>query len=238
MYEFTAGKASPQSVTPTRKIGMQQHLHREVDQLKKRILQLGAVVEESVYDAVRSITEQDPALADRVLEIDRQVDQTEVDIEEDCLQILALYQPVASDLRFIVAVLKLNNDLERIGDLAANLAHVAKRMSKADAAKPPFDVQTMGAKVQQMLKGALDALVNLDPDLARQICAADEEVDELHRSVYARVQERIQADPSEAGALIRYITISRHLERIADHATNIAEDVLYTVEGKILRHTI
>jgi phosphate transport system protein len=215
---------------------MQQHLHREVDQLKKRILELGAVVEENVYGAVRAITERDAALADEILEADKAVDQTEVDIEEDCLQVLALYQPVASDLRFIVAVLKLNNDLERIGDLAANLAHIAKRMAASEPTRAPFDVQEMAAKVQQMLKGALDALVNLDPSLARQVCAADEEVDALHRDVYSRVRERIEADPKETGALIRYITISRHLERIADHATNIAEDVLYTVEGKILRH--
>jgi len=215
---------------------LQTHLHREVEQLKRRVLELGAHVEESLQKAVASVANRDVDLAHAVAEGDNEIDRMEVDIEEDCLQVLALYQPVATDLRFIVAVLKLNNDLERIGDLAVNIAKRGSRLAELPPMPMPFDFEGMARKVQRMLAAALDALVNLDSDAAREVCAADTEIDNLHRDVYRRVQDGIMSDPDRTPAYIPVLTIARHLERIADHATNIAEDVIYTVEGEISRH--
>jgi phosphate transport system protein len=227
----------PESTDWERK-NMETHLHREVEQLKTRVLELGGMVEESLQKAILAVGRHDPFLAEQVILGDADIDAMEVDIEEDCLQILALYQPVASDLRFIVAVLKLNNDLERIGDLAVNIAQRVKNLGQFPAVEMPFDFKRMAEKVQQMVKGSLDALVNLDPKLARQICAADQEVDAIHRTVYQGVYDGIRKDPDLMQPLVATLTIARHLERIADHATNIAEDVIYTVEGQIARHQL
>lgn len=215
---------------------METHLHREVEQLKTRVLELGGLVEEGLQKAILAVSRRDAVLAETVIRGDLEVDRMEVDIEEDCLQILALYQPVASDLRFIVAVLKLNNDLERIGDLAVNVAQRVKNLDRFAPLEMPFDFGRMAERVQQMLKGSLDALVNLDAQLAREVCAADNEIDAIHRSVYQGVYDGIAKNPELMQPLIATLTIARHLERIADHATNIAEDVIYTVEGQIQRH--
>ncbi len=217
---------------------MSKHLEREIERLKKHILSLGAVVEESVQRAVRAISERDGTLAQRVIEEDVSTDQMEVEVEEECLKILALHQPVAIDLRFIVAVLKINNDLERIGDLAVNIAERAAFLASRnhDGLVTLFDFEEMAAKTQAMLKLSLDALVNVDADLARDVCAADDEVDAMNRQMYHQVEDAIRAHPEQMDALIHMLSISRHLERIADHATNIAEDVIYMIEGVIVRH--
>lgn len=215
---------------------METHLHREIDRLKSRILELGALVEDSLRKAITSVSQRNNALANEVIDGDDDIDRMEVDIEEECLEILARYQPVASDLRFIIAVLKLNNDLERIGDLAVNIAQRANNLSPEAPGVIPYDFVGMAEKVQQMLKGALDALVNKDTELARKVHASDEEIDRIHREVYRKVYEGIDLSPRDARTLIPMLTIARHLERIADHATNIAEDVIYTVEGRIQRH--
>ena len=161
----------------------------------------------------------------------------EVDLEEECLKILALYQPVAADLRFIVSVLKINNDLERIADLAVNIAERTLGVSCEGRVPVPFDLGEMGRKVQTMLKKSLDALVNLEPQAAREVCHLDDEVDDIHKKNYRLVKEQIRKNPERIDSLIQYISVSRHLERIADLATNIAEDVLYMIEGEIVRHT-
>jgi len=215
---------------------MKTHLHREVEQLKTRVLGLGAHVEESLQKAVLSVLERNGGLAEEVIAGDDEIDRMEVDIEEDCLQILALYQPVASDLRFIVAVLKLNNDLERIGDLAVNIAQRSRQLAKLEPIPIPFDFAQMASKVQDMVRGSLDALVNLDAHTAREVCASDHEIDQMHRGVYQAVQDGICRDPQATNTLIPMLVLARHLERVADHATNIAEDVIYTVEGEIARH--
>jgi phosphate transport system protein len=215
---------------------MTVHLQREVDRLKKEILALGALVEESVDKAVRAVTERDLDLAQEVIDSDSVIDETEVDVEEHCLQILALYQPVAGDLRFIVSVLKLNNDLERIGDLAVNVAETCQRMHELGQREIPFDFVELARRVSSMLERSLDALVHLDTALAWEVCAADSEVDILHRGVYRKVHDRIQQEPEAAERLLPTIALSRQLERIADHATNIAEDVIYLVDGRIHRH--
>jgi phosphate transport system protein len=217
---------------------MSKHLEREIERLKKKILSLGTVVEEAVQKAVRAISDRDAALAQRVIEDDVATDHIEVEVEEECLKILALHQPVAIDLRFIVAVLKINNDLERIGDLAVNIAERAVFLASRnhDRLVTLFDFEEMAAKTQAMLKQSLDALVNVDADLARDVCAADDEVDAMNRQMYIQVEDAIRAHPEQMDALIHMLSISRHLERIADHATNISEDVIYMIEGEIVRH--
>ncbi|MBK7093125.1 MAG: phosphate signaling complex protein PhoU [bacterium] len=213
-----------------------QHLRREVDRLKRKLLALSAYVEESVQRAVKSVSERDEKLAQRVIDTDFEIDEMEVDVEEDCLKILALHQPVAIDLRFIIAVLKINNDLERIGDLAVNIAERAVSLSKRDKINSPFDFQTMAERVQKMLQKALDALVNGDAKLAREVLVSDDEIDEMNRQMYDSIKMGIRQDPDNVDTLIQVLAISRNLERIADHTSNIAEDVIYMVDGDIIRH--
>jgi phosphate transport system protein len=215
---------------------MTVHFQRELGRLKKRILSLSALVEQRVRQAVKSVEEGDEQLARQVIDGDDQIDQEEVEIEEDCLKILALHQPVAVDLRFIVAVLKINNDLERIGDLAVNIAERAVYLTTSDMPEMLFDFPGMAAKGHAMLRNSLDALVNLDPRLARRVCASDDEVDAINRQMYDQVKEEIRNRPECLESLIHLLSISRHIERIADLATNIAEDVIYMVEGEIVRH--
>jgi phosphate transport system protein len=215
---------------------MTVHLHREIDRLKRRILALGEIVQERVRQAVKSVEEKDAELARRVVEGDVAIDQAEVEIEEDCLKILALHQPVAVDVRFIVAVLKINSDLERIGDLAVNIAERGVYLAEHDRPQALMDFPGMAAKGQAMLRDSLDALVNLDPHLARRVCADDDEVDAINRQIYDQVKEEIRNRPENLSPLIHLLSVSRHIERIADHATNIAEDVIYMVRGEIVRH--
>lgn len=215
---------------------MSVHQRRAMDALKEKLLVLGARAEESVFRAIRSVEEHDENLALEVIEGDYVIDQMEVEIEEECLKILALYQPVAIDLRFIVAVLKMNNDLERIGDVSVNIAERAVFLARRRPSDTVIEFGAMAEKTQMMLKGSLDALVNMDGRLARRICAADDDVDAMNRDMFTEVQEGIRRSLDDLEPLIHMLSISRHLERIADLATNIAEDVIYMVEGEIIRH--
>jgi phosphate transport system protein len=215
---------------------MAAHLQREIEYLKKRILALGDTVEKAVHDAAAAIEEMNGTLAMTIIDQDAETDQQEVEVEEECLKILALHQPVAHDLRFIIAVLKINNDLERIGDLAVNIAERAVFLASQPKPVISFDFTSMAQTTQLMLKKSLDALVNQNPDLARQVCTIDDAVDAMNRQVYIKVQEAILAHPEQIGALIHLLSVSRHLERIADHTTNISEDVIYMIEGQIVRH--
>ena len=215
---------------------MSRHLQREIENLKKKLLALGAAVETCVRDATLAIEKRDVDLARKIIADDISIDETEVEIEEDCLKILALHQPVAVDLRFIVAVLKINNDLERIGDLAVNIAERAAFLATQPRVDISFDFASMARKVQEMLNKSLDALVNLNAKLARKVCACDDEIDAMYSQVYQIVQEEIETNPEQIETLIQLLSTARHLERIADHATNIAEDVIYMIEGEIVRH--
>lgn len=208
----------------------------EIEKLKKKILALSAIVEESVHRAVASIQRRDEKLARKVIESDIEIDHMEVDVEEECLKILALHQPVATDLRFVVAVLKINNDLERIADLSVNIAEQAAYLATQPKVDIPFDFPGMSEKAQRMLRQSLDALVNDDTTLARKVLAADDEVDAINRHMYDQVKDGIRRHPENLDCLIHLLSVSRHLERIADHATNIAEDVIYMAEGEIVRH--
>lgn len=215
---------------------MGRFLVREVEKLKKMILSLSAVVEESVEKGVQSVIERRPQLAEQVIETDSRIDQMEVDVEEECLKILALHQPVANDLRYVIAVLKINNDLERVGDIAAHIAERALSLSRHERIEIPFDLTGMADKAQTMLRGALDSLVNLDPNLARGILAGDDEVDEMNREAFNRVEAAIVKRPDLVDPLMQVLSLSRYLERIADYATNIAEDIIYLTSGEIIRH--
>lgn len=216
---------------------MPTHLDREIDNLKKQILSLAAFVEDAVARSVEAFQQRDAALGQEVVAFDSRIDALEVEVEEECLKLLALHQPVAHDLRFIVACIRLNSDLERIGDLAVNVGERAVSVSgMAEVTDAPLDVGAMAKHVRAMLAGALDALVNLDPARARAVCAMDDEADEMHRETFRRVEQAVVRYSTEFGALSHFLSVSRYLERIADHATNIAEDVIYMVEGEIVRH--
>ena len=215
---------------------MAKHLQREIENLKKKLLALGARVETAVKDAGLSIEKRDSELAQKIIDEDLNIDQTEVEIEEDCLKALALHQPVAIDLRFIVAVLKINNDLERIGDLAVNVAERAVFLASQPEINISSDIINMAQNAQSMLKNSLDALINHDSQLANQVCESDDIVDQMNRQMYLKVQDAIVKNPQRIASLIHLLSASRHLERIADHTTNIAEDVIYMIEGQIIRH--
>jgi phosphate transport system protein len=213
-----------------------KHFHNQIDNLKKKILHLTALVEQNLELAVRSVEERDIKLAVKVIDTDDEIDHQEVEIEEDCLKTLALYQPVATDLRFIIAVLKINSDIERIGDLAVNIAQRAKSLAESQNRTIPFDLSAMFRIAISMVKKSTDALVLLDPDLARDVGAMDDKVDDMHKEAYKKVEAEITKDPESVVYFINLLGVSRYLERIADHATNIAEDVVYLVEGQIVRH--
>lgn len=217
---------------------MSAHLNKEIDNLKKELLTLCSMVEDSLWQAVKSIKNRDVELAKKVIDSDIEIDRMEVKVEEDCLKILALHQPVAIDLRFIITALKINSDLERIGDLAVNIAERSQFLSARKQFDMLFDFEIMAEKTQAMVKKSLDALVNIDCDLANKVCLADDEVDDMNRQMYDQVKEQVKQSPKNVETLIHLLSISRHLERIADHATNIAEDVIYMVKGEIVRHKI
>ncbi|MFZ5980684.1 MAG: phosphate signaling complex protein PhoU [Candidatus Zixiibacteriota bacterium] len=215
---------------------MTKYFHKEIEKLKKKILHLSAMVEESLTLAVKAVTERDPILAGQVIDVDNEIDNFEVDVEEECLKILALHQPVAIDLRFIIAALKINNDLERIGDLAGNIAERATDLAQWKNNDVPFDLPAMLTQVVHMVKTCTDSLVKMDTALAYEVCAMDDRVDELNRIAFKAVQEQIRKNPEMVEYYIYLLSIARNLERIADHATNIAEDVIYMVNGEIVRH--
>jgi phosphate transport system protein len=216
---------------------MTKHFIRELDKMKKMILALGAMAEERVHLASKAVRKKDVMIAEKIIKSDHELDEMEVEIEEECLKILALYQPVAIDLRFLIAMIKINNDLERIGDEALNIAQRVEIIAKWDEPKMKFDYSTMADKTERMLKMSLDALVTMDTDLAFKVRILDDEVDEIKDTVYDKVKNAIDTHVGDRGGyLINLLLISRHLERIADHATNIAEEVIYMIEGEIIRH--
>jgi phosphate transport system protein len=216
---------------------MNKHFHKALENIKKGILSLGSIVEDRVRLSIKAIETRDTNIAKMIINGDYEIDGMEVDIEEECLKILALYQPVAVDLRFIATVIKINSDLERIADEAVNIARGVNYLS---AKKQNFDFDVnfseMVDKTQFMLKRSLDALVNLDTDIAVKVCILDDEVDKMNGEVHRLVKNAVKKNPEQGEHLINLLLISRHLERIADHATNIAEEVIYLVDGEIVRH--
>lgn len=215
---------------------MSVHMQHEMENLKKLILSLSTMVDEALGKAVKAVQSCDIALAEEVIAGDGAIDDMEVRVEEECLKILALYQPVAIDLRFIVAVLKMNSDLERIGDLAANIAQSAITVSRLPRPDRPFSLDAMCGKAKRIVKKSLDALIALDADLAREVLEDDDGIDEDRRLVKSLVLEELGSQPQYAEVMMAIYAVARRLERIGDHATNIAEDVIYMIEADIVRH--
>jgi phosphate transport system protein len=213
-----------------------KHVERQIAQLKERILRVGTLVEEAISKSITALINRDAKLAQRVMASDEEIDRMEVEVEEECLKILALYQPVAADLRFVVAVLKINNDLERMGDLAKNIAKRVLQLNGGGAYRLPPEIRSMAMQAQEMVRHSLDAVVNGDPGLARQVREEDDTVDAARQKIHRRILEEIRATPDELESLLRIDSVSKHIERIADMATNLAEDVIYMVEGEIVRH--
>ena len=214
---------------------MTRHIERQIESLKERILRVGTLVEEAISKSITALINRYVPLAQRVMANDEEIDRMEVEVDEECLKILALYQPVAADLRFVVAVLKINNDLERMGDLAKNIAKRVAQLA-GQTIDLPAEIRSMAMQAQEMVKQCLDAVVRGDPALARQVREEDDAVDAARQRVQRRVMAGIKADPENAESLLRINSVSKHIERIADMATNIAEDVVYMVEGDIVRH--
>ena len=216
---------------------MSLHLHRDLDKLKKEMLRLGNMVELAIDNAFLALNNRDSSYVEEVLTNEEQINEMEVQIEEECLKILALHQPVAVDLRFLVVVLKVNNDLERMGDIAKNIAERAKDLMESDVI-PDLGQPMQGLPdlVRTMVTGSLDSLVKLDDQLARKIIEMDDEVDQINRDMYVAVKSLVAEKPSIADSAINLLSCSRNMERIGDLATNIAEDVIFVVEGKVVRH--
>ena len=215
---------------------MSMHLQRDLEKLKKDILTMGAMVEDAVRKSIASLHERRGDLAREIIQGDTRIDRFEVDVEEQCLKILALHQPVAEDLRFIAAVIKMNSDLERMADLAVNIAERASVLASEPPVRIPEGLRAMTAAAMAMVRDSLDAFVNRDAARAREICTRDEQVDQYNRDIIDGLQKMMEADHTTIRRNMHLFSAVRHLERIADHATNIAEDVVYLVEGEIIRH--
>jgi phosphate transport system protein len=207
-----------------------------LENLQRDLVAQAASVEEVIHLAVRALRERDSVLARRVVEGDSRIDAEENRIEEECLKVLALHQPVAVDLRRIVAVLKINTDLERMADLAEDIAGRALYLARVPEVPIPADLQRMADLTTRMVRAALDSFVNLDPRLAREVCRLDDEVDRYNAEIIVHLMNLMRESPPAAAAGLSLFSATRHLERIADHATNVAEDAVYLVEGTIIRH--
>ncbi len=217
---------------------MQRHFHEELETLKQTLLAMGALVEDQIRRVMWALTQRDDALAHEVIERDRQVNTYDVEIDEKCVELLALHQPTAGDLRFITTAMKIVTDLERIGDQAVNIAQRAVELNREPQLKPYIDLPRMADQAQRMVKESLDAFVARDTALARKVCAEDADVDSLKEQVFRELLTFMMADPKTIPRAIRLILVSRFLERVADHATNIAEMVIYLVDSKMVRHTL
>ncbi len=217
---------------------MPRHFHEELDHLKQTILAMGALVEDQIRRAMRTLIDRDDALAKNVIERDREVNAYDVEVDEKCVELLALHQPTAGDLRFITTAMKIVTDLERIGDQAVNIAQRALELNLEPQLKPYIDLPRMADLAQRMGKESLDAFVARDTELARRVCAEDAAVDALNHQIFREVLTFMMEDPKTIPRAIRLILVARFLERVADHATNIAEMVIYLVDSKMVRHTL
>lgn len=215
---------------------MAKIIHYELTQLERRLLRMAALVEESVLKAVRCCHEVDKEMADDVIDNDIELDRQEVFIEEEALKVLALYQPVAGDLRFIVAALKINGDLERIGDLAVTIAKSVKHMGEIPGAILSESMDTIADYAVKLLRGSLDAFTQQDAKAAKDLLAKEPELTAMQRGVITEVSQAFKDHPASIETLISILLVCRALERVADHASNIAEDVVYMLEGTIVRH--
>jgi phosphate transport system protein len=213
-----------------------RHFVEELDYLRSRLLEMSGLVEDSVHRSVLSLAEKDAQQAQRVLHNEAEINRMEIEIDDLATRLLALQQPMATDLRFITAAIKINNDLERMGDLAVNIVERALSLMHEPLMKPLIDIPLMADRVQAMIRKSLDAFVKKDAELARNVLVSDDAVDELCGSVYTELISYMERDPKTVRQAISLMFVARNLERLADHATNIAEDVLFLVQGVDVRH--
>ncbi len=217
---------------------MHRHFDEKLAELKEKLLRMSSLVEEAISDAIKSLAERKPELAEKVIQSDSVINMIEIEIDELSLQLLALHQPEAGDLRFVASIMKINGDLERMGDLAVNIAQCTARLLKVAPLKPLIDIPRMASAVQGMLNDSLNAFVRRDAQLAKSVCQRDDEVDNLNDQIFRDLLACMLADQKSIERAVELILVARHLERIADHSTNICEDVIYIVEGKSIKHHI
>jgi phosphate transport system protein len=216
---------------------MQRHFDEELKALKEKILRMGALVEDQIRNAIKALVERDSDLARQVITNDHRVNAMDVEVDEDCLRLIALHQPMARDLRFITTAMKISTELERMSDLAENISERALELNEEPQLKPYIDIPRMAEHAQRMVKEALDAFVNQDAALARKVCADDDFIDDLTHQIFRELLTYMVEDSHTISRAIRITFVAKYLERVADHATNVAELVVYFVEGKIIRHT-
>jgi len=212
------------------------HFQKELAELKENLLKMAAIVEEALRNSVQSLVKRDSDLARKTFEVEDRINKMEIAIDEMCLKLLALRQPMAADLRFITSAMKITTDLERMGDQAVNIAERALSLNEAPQLKPYIDIPHMTEIVQSMVKDVLDAFVNRDSKLARSVCARDDLVDGLNDQVVRELLTYMMSDPKTITRAVHLMIVARCLERIADHATNIAEDVIFMVDALVIKH--
>jgi len=213
-----------------------RHFQGELDKLQRRLLEMGGLVESAIHLSVQSVAARDQEQAQQVLRNEARVNRMEIEIDELATRLLALHQPMAEDLRFLTAAIKINNDLERMGDLAVNIVERALSLASQPPVKPLIDIPQLARLAESMVRKSLDAFVRRDGELARAVLLSDDAVDELRDAIYQELAGFMQKDPSTVSRALDLIFVARNLERIADHATNIAEDVLFLVQGVDVRH--
>ncbi len=216
---------------------MARQKEQDIEALKERVLKMGGAVEESIRKSIVALVERDQKLAIEVIDGDAIVNNFDVEIEEECIRFLAIWQPSGSNLRFITTAIKIITDLERMGDLAVDICERAIELNDEPPLKPYIDIPRMAEAAQKMLKDSLDAFVAKDAELALKVCAADDYVDNLNRQIFNELLLFMLKDPKNISRAVRLTYITKYLERVADHATNIAEMVVYMVKGKVIRHT-
>jgi phosphate transport system protein len=215
---------------------MERHFDDELKGLRQKLMQMADTAQDMIGLAAQALVERRKELTDKVFALEDTVNHTEIEVEEEVLRLLALRQPIAGDLRLLTAILKINNDLERVADQAVNISETVLFLLKEPPLKPLVDIPQMARLAQKMIKSSLEAFVNEDADLAHQVCKDDDEVDRLHDQVFRELLTCMMEEPKCITRAVDLILVSRNLERIADHATNISEDVIFIVQGKNIRH--
>jgi phosphate transport system protein len=215
---------------------MERHFDQQLGALRKNLIQMASLVETAIASAIKSLIERDSKLAQRVIKSDEDIDSLELEIDKQCVDLLALRQPLAIDLRFITSSIKITNNLERMGDLAVNIAERVIPLSQEPQLKPLIDIPRMATITQTMVKDSIDAFVNRDTELARSVYERDSTVDALNDQIFRELLTYMMQDPGNITRAVHLVLISRHLERIADHSTNIAEEVVYIVKAKVVKH--
>jgi phosphate transport system protein len=213
-----------------------RHFIEELDELQKKLLEMAGLVEAAIHKSIQSLVERDEDAAQVVLRNEARINQMEVEIDDFAVGLMALFQPMAKDLRFLTAAIKINGDLERMGDMAVNIVERALSLNSKPPVKPLIDIPQMGKLAESMVRKSLDAFVQRDPELARDVLLSDDAVDELRDSIYQELIGFMERDPNTISRAVDLIFVARNLERIADHATNIAEDVLFLIQGVDVRH--